>query len=234
MVSNHPDHGDSPCTSAVGVPPPARHARTKRRPGERRARDCFDTNAIDLVVLARYMQILSPEFVARIRSRIINIHHSFLPAFAGADPYHQAHERGVKLIGATAHYVDRELDEGPIIEQDVVRVLAPRHGRTISCARAATSRSVVLARAVPLPPRAPHPRLRQQDRRVLSRRRYRSGPALQAGRSPRIRLPALVAQWIEHLTTDQKVGGSSPSERADEVLVGPFVVFGPGLSRAVC
>jgi formyltetrahydrofolate deformylase len=76
----------------------------------------------DLVVLARYMQILSPGFVARWPSRIINIHHSFLPAFVGAKPYHQAKERGVKVIGATAHYVTSELDEGPIIEQDVCRV----------------------------------------------------------------------------------------------------------------
>jgi formyltetrahydrofolate deformylase len=77
---------------------------------------------VDLVVLARYMQILSPEFVARRPSRIINIHHSFLPAFVGAKPYHQAKARGVKVIGATAHYVTSELDQGPIIEQDVCRV----------------------------------------------------------------------------------------------------------------
>ena len=77
---------------------------------------------VDLVVLARYMQILSPEFVSRWPSRIINIHHSFLPAFVGAKPYHQANDRGVKVIGATAHYVTSELDQGPIIEQDVARV----------------------------------------------------------------------------------------------------------------
>jgi len=82
---------------------------------------------VDLVVLARYMQILSPAFVGRWRDRIINIHHSFLPAFVGAKPYAQAHERGVKLIGATAHYVTEELDAGPIIEQDVRRV-DHRHG----------------------------------------------------------------------------------------------------------
>ena len=78
--------------------------------------------AVDTIVLARYMQILSPEFVAQYPARIINIHHSFLPAFAGARPYHQAYQRGVKLIGATAHYVTAELDGGPIIEQDVRRV----------------------------------------------------------------------------------------------------------------
>ena len=77
---------------------------------------------VELVVLARYMQVLTPEFVARFPHKIINIHHSFLPAFIGAKPYHQAHARGVKLIGATAHYVTTELDQGPIIEQDVTRV----------------------------------------------------------------------------------------------------------------
>jgi formyltetrahydrofolate deformylase len=77
---------------------------------------------VDLVVLARYMQILSPEFVARWPGRIINIHHSFLPAFVGARPYHQAKARGVKIIGATAHYVTSDLDQGPIIDQDVCRV----------------------------------------------------------------------------------------------------------------
>ena len=79
-------------------------------------------SGVDLVVLARYMQILSPGFVARWPSRIINIHHSFLPAFVGAKPYHQAKARGVKVIGATAHYVTSELDQGPIIEQDVSRI----------------------------------------------------------------------------------------------------------------
>ena len=77
---------------------------------------------IDLVVLARYMQILSPKFVAAYPRRIINVHHSFLPAFTGAKPYHAAFERGVKLIGATSHYVTEQLDEGPIIEQDVTRI----------------------------------------------------------------------------------------------------------------
>jgi formyltetrahydrofolate deformylase len=82
----------------------------------------FDDYHIDLIVLARYMQILSPDFVARYPQRIINIHHSFLPAFIGARPYHRAFERGVKLIGATGHYVTEVLDEGPIIEQDIDRI----------------------------------------------------------------------------------------------------------------
>jgi formyltetrahydrofolate deformylase len=81
----------------------------------------LDELGVDLIVLARYMQILTPEFVAHYRNRIINIHHSFLPAFAGGKPYHQASARGVKLIGATAHYATADLDEGPIIEQDVIR-----------------------------------------------------------------------------------------------------------------
>lgn len=82
----------------------------------------FNENEIDFIVLARYMQILSPDFVKRYPQRIINIHHSFLPAFIGARPYHRAFERGVKLIGATSHYVTEVLDEGPIIEQDIVRI----------------------------------------------------------------------------------------------------------------
>lgn len=79
-------------------------------------------NKVDFIVLARYMQILSPDFISRYPNRIINIHHSFLPAFIGANPYERAFERGVKLIGATAHYVTNDLDEGPIIQQDVLRV----------------------------------------------------------------------------------------------------------------
>ena len=83
---------------------------------------------VELVVLARYMQILSPDFLARVGCPVLNIHHSFLPAFAGADPYRRAYERGVKLIGATAHYVTEELDAGPIVDQDVQRV---GHGYTV-------------------------------------------------------------------------------------------------------
>lgn len=89
---------------------------------ERKVLDLLAKNHIDLVVLAKYMRILSPAFVEQYPSRIINIHHAFLPAFQGANPYRQAYERGVKMIGATAHYVTPDLDEGPIIEQDVERV----------------------------------------------------------------------------------------------------------------
>ena len=109
----------------------------------------FQETGSDLVVLARYMQILSDKFSTRLYGQIINIHHSFLPSFKGAKPYHQAHERGVKIIGATAHYVTPELDEGPIIEQDVGRV---NHAMTpddlIAVGRDIESR--VLARAVKL------------------------------------------------------------------------------------
>lgn len=89
---------------------------------EERVLDVVDKNDVELVVLARYMQILSPELCAALEGRAINIHHSFLPGFKGANPYRQAHARGVKLIGATAHFVTSDLDEGPIIEQNVVRV----------------------------------------------------------------------------------------------------------------
>ncbi|HXW51456.1 MAG TPA: formyltetrahydrofolate deformylase [Candidatus Acidoferrales bacterium] len=85
-------------------------------------RELLTRHAIDLVVLARYMQVLSDAFVAAYPNRMINVHHSFLPAFIGARPYHRSYERGVKLIGATSHYVTRVLDEGPIIEQDIVRI----------------------------------------------------------------------------------------------------------------
>jgi len=102
---------------------------------------------IDLVVLARYMQVLSSDFVRRYANRIINIHHSFLPAFIGGRPYHQAHERGVKIVGVTAHYATDELDEGPIIEQDVVRI---SHRDTVEdlIRKGSDLEKIVLARAV--------------------------------------------------------------------------------------
>lgn len=107
----------------------------------------LEENKIDLVVLARYMQILSPEFVAKYPARIINVHHSFLPAFTGAKPYHAAHARGVKLIGATSHYVTAALDEGPIIEQDVARV-SHRDQVEDLVARGRDLERIVLSRAV--------------------------------------------------------------------------------------
>lgn len=93
-----------------------------KREQEQKQLELLARERIDLLVLARYIQILSPEFTASYSNRIINIHHSFLPAFVGSQPYHQAHQRGVKLIGATSHYVTEQLDDGPIIEQDVIRI----------------------------------------------------------------------------------------------------------------
>jgi formyltetrahydrofolate deformylase len=102
---------------------------------------------VDLLILARYMQVLSPGFLDKVGCPVINIHHSFLPSFAGAKPYHQAHKRGVKLIGATAHYVTQDLDEGPIIEQDVARV-SHRHGTKELIERGRDLEKLVLAAAV--------------------------------------------------------------------------------------
>jgi formyltetrahydrofolate deformylase len=119
VISNHPDHAGQ--VESLGLPfhhvPVDAGARE-----EAEARVLELLAGIDLLVLARYMQILSPELLRQLDAPAINIHHSFLPAFVGADPYRRAHERGVKLIGATAHYVTEELDAGPIIGQDVTRV----------------------------------------------------------------------------------------------------------------
>jgi formyltetrahydrofolate deformylase len=114
---------------------------------ERQQLALLEEHGIDLVVLARYMQVLSADFVARYPQRIINVHHSFLPAFSGARPYHRAFERGVKLIGATSHYVTAELDEGPIIEQDVLRV-SHRDGLEDLLEKGRDLEKVVLSRAV--------------------------------------------------------------------------------------
>jgi formyltetrahydrofolate deformylase len=118
-----------------------------RAEAEARQLGLLAANEIDLVVLARYMQILSPGFVARYPSAIINVHHSFLPAFVGARPYHAAHARGVKLIGATSHYVTEALDDGPIIEQDVARI-SHRDQVEDLVARGRDLERIVLSRAV--------------------------------------------------------------------------------------
>ena len=120
VVSNHPDHE----ADVRGFGVPYHHVpvdpRDRRRAEEQML--ALLGGKVDLVVLARYMQILSADFLTRLGAPVINIHHSFLPAFVGADPYRRARDRGVKIIGATAHYVTEELDAGPIIEQDVARV----------------------------------------------------------------------------------------------------------------
>lgn len=120
VISNHEDiRGE---VEAVGVPFSHIAVTKETKPqAEGRALEALE-RSVDLLVLARYMQILSGDFLARVGCPVINIHHSFLPAFAGAEPYRHAYEGGVKLIGATAHYVTAQLDEGPIIEQDVERV----------------------------------------------------------------------------------------------------------------
>jgi len=148
VVSNH--DAFRPLVESHGIP--YHHlpvsAGTKREQ-ELRLMEIVETNDVELVVLARYMQVLSQDLCTRMAGRVINIHHSFLPSFKGAKPYHQAYARGVKLIGATAHYVTDDLDEGPIIEQEVARVdhsMSPDDlvaiGRDVE--------SVVLARAIRL------------------------------------------------------------------------------------
>jgi formyltetrahydrofolate deformylase len=146
VVSNHRDFYQL----AAGYDIPFHHipvaAGTKSQ-AEARLMDVIESEGAELVVLARYMQVLSDELCRRLEGRAINIHHSFLPSFKGAKPYHQAHHRGVKIIGATAHYVTAELDEGPIIEQDVARV---DHAMDVNAVTAIGRdvESVVLARAV--------------------------------------------------------------------------------------
>jgi formyltetrahydrofolate deformylase len=121
IISNHPDLG--PMAEHNGIPFHVVPVTTDgKREAERRQIELCEANGIDTIVLARYMQVLSPQFTGRYPGRIINIHHSFLPAFIGGNPYRQAYQRGVKLIGATSHYVTDELDEGPIIEQDIIRI----------------------------------------------------------------------------------------------------------------
>ncbi|HET6694289.1 MAG TPA: formyltetrahydrofolate deformylase, partial [Pedococcus sp.] len=146
VVSNHRDL--EPLVASYGVPFHHVPVTADSKPeAEARLREIVAEHDVDLVVLARYMQVLSDDLTRDLSGRVVNIHHSFLPSFKGAKPYHQAFARGVKLIGATAHYVTADLDEGPIIDQDVVRVdhrMAPedlvRAGEEVE--------SRVLARAV--------------------------------------------------------------------------------------
>ena len=146
VISNHGDFGELAASYRI----PFHHLPVTpetRAAAETQLLEVIDGTGADLIVLARYMQILSGEVCKRVEGRMINIHHSFLPSFKGAKPYHQAHARGVKLVGATAHYVTPDLDEGPIIEQDVIRV-----NHTLSPQRLAEAgrdvEAQVLARAV--------------------------------------------------------------------------------------
>lgn len=150
IVSNHSDFYQLAASYNIPfhhLPLAAGATAADKERQERKVLELVADHRVDLVVLARYMQILSPELCSALRGKAINIHHSFLPSFKGAKPYAQAHERGVKLIGATAHFVTGDLDEGPIIEQDVERVdhamdadALSAIGRDVEC--------VVLARAV--------------------------------------------------------------------------------------
>ena len=150
IVSNHPDFAALAASYGIPfthLPLVAGASEQDKQEQELRILDIIAEQKIELVILARYMQILSPSMCQALQGRAINIHHSFLPSFKGAKPYYQAHHRGVKLIGATAHFVTGDLDEGPIIEQDVQRVdhaMSPETltamGRDVEC--------VVLARAV--------------------------------------------------------------------------------------
>ncbi|MEU5877656.1 formyltetrahydrofolate deformylase [Spirillospora sp. NPDC047279] len=146
VVSNHPDL--RPLTQSYGIDYhhlPVRKGGKAAQEGE--VFTLVEHYRADLVVLARYMQILSDEFCAKLPGKIINIHHSFLPSFKGARPYHQAHKRGVKVIGATAHYVTADLDEGPIIEQEISRV-DHAHGPEDLMAVGRDMECLALARAV--------------------------------------------------------------------------------------
>jgi formyltetrahydrofolate deformylase len=144
VISNHPKA--KPLADFYGIPFHLLSYPQDKRKSEQEMLELIGHD-MDLIVLARYMQILSAEFVAQYLLRMINVHHSFLPAFVGAKPYHQAFDRGVKLIGATSHYVTAMLDEGPIIEQDIVRV---SHRETVDdmMRKGRDLEKVVLARAV--------------------------------------------------------------------------------------
>jgi formyltetrahydrofolate deformylase len=146
IISNHPDN--QPIADFYRIPyTVVSITKDNKREAEEQIQSLIECHQADFMVLARYMQILSYDFVHQYPQRIINIHHSFLPAFIGAKPYHQAFERGVKLIGATSHFVTEVLDDGPIIEQDVVRV---SHRDTVEdlIRKGRDLEKVVLSRAV--------------------------------------------------------------------------------------
>jgi formyltetrahydrofolate deformylase len=157
IISNHPDCAPIAARYAI----PFRHVPVTpdtKEEAEATLGELVREHHVDFIVLARYMQVLSPDFFEAMPGSIINIHHSFLPSFKGSRPYHQAYERGVKLIGATAHYVTADLDEGPIIEQSVIRVTHAQSAEDLVALGRDIERTV-LARAV---------RLQSEDRVVLT------------------------------------------------------------------
>ena len=157
VVSNHPDARE--IVERAGIPFVHLPVTADTKPAaEARLLELVDQHQVDVVILARYMQVLSDSLCRELSGRVINIHHSFLPGFKGAKPYHQAYERGVKLIGATAHYVTADLDEGPIIEQSVERV-SHALGPEALVAIGRDVERVVLSRAV---------RLHAEDRVLLT------------------------------------------------------------------
>lgn len=157
IVSNHPDCGPIAARYDIAFEHIAVTPDTKRE-AEAKLAELVEECQADFIVLARYMQVLSENFFESMPGNIINIHHSFLPGFKGARPYHQAYERGVKLIGATAHYVTADLDEGPIIEQSVIRVTHAQSASDLVALGRDIERTV-LARAV---------RLQSEDRVILA------------------------------------------------------------------
>ena len=161
VISNHREIEDGGARVRPAVLPSPGHRPDQGRGGARQL-DLLRAQGVELVILARFMQILSGGFLAEFGQPVINIHHSFLPAFAGGRPYHQAHARGVKLIGATAHYATAELDDGPIIQQDVARV-THRHSVDDLVREGPRPGEDGARPGGPLPPGEPGARLRAQD-----------------------------------------------------------------------
>ena len=231
IVSNHPDAEALARFHGIEF----RFIPTKvgsKRSMEEAQQALLDDHGIDLVVLARYMQILSPEFVQRYPRRIINVHHSFLPAFIGARPYHAAFARGVKLIGATSHYVTEDLDDGPIIEQDVTRV-SHRDQVEDLVKKGRDLERMVLSRALDLASGAPYSVLRQQDRdfRLTARN---SDIVSGMNRTLIVRLSAgvffLLAAWVAYT---QNQGKQPPQLTLNKVKDDLYEIEGDGGNVAV-
>jgi formyltetrahydrofolate deformylase len=219
VISNHPDLADQ--ARSFGVPflhvPATKDIRAR---AEQRQLDALRGN-VDLVVLARYMQIITAEFLAQVGCPLINIHHSFLPSFVGAAPYRRAKERGVKLIGATAHYVTEHLDDGPIIEQDVVRVDHRHHVADLTRLGADAERAV-LSRAV---------RWHCEDRIIRhatppTPTRVDATPAIGMGRRTGIGVPGYRSPMGPRTRNCQRCRQSFGQRRVSNVASGGTLRFG--------